>query len=405
MKSKEENPRGITQADIVVGIPSSNEALSIPFPTQQADKGLLKYYSDSTAVIINCDNNSPDDTRQAFLQTATTTPKIYISTDEDVQGKGNNLRNLFEKAVDLSAKAILVIDADVATITPLWIHNLCEPLFEDYEFVAPLYVRHKYDGPFTSNLIYPLTRALYGRRVRQPIGGDVGISGRAAQMFLDAPYWDENVAGFGINIWMTVTAMRNKIPVIQSFMGRPRVHRVRDTPTSMESMFKAVAGTAFDLMCRFDSFWKVVKWSRPTAVFGFGAGDVEMAPPVEIDTTILWNKMLEGLQTYGDFYGQFLNEENRLKLEEVSGLPKEYFEFPTGLWAKIIYDFGLKYKTDEAARDRLLDALLPLYYAKTLSFVLETKDMNSQQVEEYIEDQCLQFEKSKPYLLDRWFSS
>jgi len=282
---------------------------------------------------------------------------------------------------------------------------LGEPLFEDYDFVAPLYVRHKYDGPFTSNLVYPLTRALYGRRVRQPIGGDVGFSGKVAKMYLESPYWDEAVGGFGINIWMTTTAIRNKIPVIQSFMGRPRVHRVRDTPTSMEPMFKSVAGTLFELMCRFDTFWKDVKWSRPTAVFGFGAGDVEMAPPVEIDTAVLSDKMLAGLQTYWDFYSHFLNEENRLKLEEVSGIPQDCFEFPTGLWAKIIYDFGVAYKRGELPRDRLLDSLLPLHYAKTLSFVFETKDMNSQQVEEYIEDQCLQFEKTKPYLLSRWFSS
>jgi glycosyltransferase involved in cell wall biosynthesis len=404
MSSKEDNPKGITQADVIVGIPSCNEASSISFPTQQADKGLVKYYSDMTSAIINCDNNSPDNTRQAFMNTATETPKIYLPTDDGVKGKGNNLLKLFAKAVELSAKAILVVDADVTSITPLWIHNLSEPLFEDYQFVAPLYVRHKYDGPFTSNLIYPLTRALYGRRVRQPIGGDVAFSGEVARMYLESEFWDEAVGDFGINIWMTTTAIRNKVPVIQSFMGRPRIHHVRDTPNEMESMFKDVAGTLFELMCRFDTFWKAVKWSRPTAVFGFGAGDVEVAPPVEVDTTLLWNKMSEGLQTYWDFYGEFLNNENRHKLEEVTDLPQECFEFPTALWAKIVYDFGTAYKNQVASRDQLLDSLLPLFYAKTLSFVLETKDMNTQQVEEFIEDQCLQFEKTKPYLLDRWFA-
>ena len=35
-----DNPVGVTQADIIVGIPSYNEASSISVPTQQADKGL-----------------------------------------------------------------------------------------------------------------------------------------------------------------------------------------------------------------------------------------------------------------------------------------------------------------------------------------------------------------------------
>jgi len=78
---------------------------------------------------------------------------------------------------------------------------------------------------------------------------------------------------------------------------------------------------------------------------------------------------------------------------------------PTGLWAKILYDFACAYKNQAAPADDLLSALIPLYWAKTLSFVLETQAMNNQQVEEYIEDQCVQFEKAKPYLVERWFSS
>ena len=38
------------------------------------------------------------------------------------------------------------------------------------------------------------------------------------------------------------------------------------------------------------------------------------------------------------------------------------------------------------------------------NLLTQTQAMNTQQVEEFIEDQCLQFEKTKPYLLERWFS-
>jgi len=65
----------------------------------------------------------------------------------------------------------------------------------------------------------------------------------------------------------------------------------------------------------------------------------------------------------------------------------------------------LAYKHELRNRGELVRSLIPLHYGKTLSFVLETEAMNNQQVEEYIEDQCLQFEKTKPYLLDRWGSS
>jgi len=169
---KEINPDNIKKAEMVVCIPSYKEADAISYPTTEADKGLKKYFGEYESVIINCDNNSPDHTREAFLETATESPKIYLSTEPGLKGKGNNFRNLFQKVVDLKAKAVVVVDADLKSITPEWIKHLGEPLFSGFSYVAPLYVRHKYDGTITNGIAYPMTRSLYGRRVRQPIGGD-----------------------------------------------------------------------------------------------------------------------------------------------------------------------------------------------------------------------------------------
>lgn len=116
-----ENPDHINSAEIIVGIPSYNEADSISYPTDVASRGLLNYFPGKKAVIINVDNNSPDGTRNAFMNTPTKIPKIYISTPKGVKGKGNNFKNLFEAAVELHAKAVVVVDADLTSITPQWI--------------------------------------------------------------------------------------------------------------------------------------------------------------------------------------------------------------------------------------------------------------------------------------------
>ena len=101
-------------------------------------------------IIINLDNSSPDGTKNVFLNTPTKVPKIYISTPEGVKGKGNNFKNLFEAAVELQAKAIVVVDADLKSITPQWIQYLGEPLFAGFNYVSPIYIRHKYDGSITN---------------------------------------------------------------------------------------------------------------------------------------------------------------------------------------------------------------------------------------------------------------
>jgi len=97
MFEREVNPEGIKKADFVVAIPSYNEADSIALPVQQADRGIQSYFKDMSSVIINCDNNSGDGTKEIFLSIKTGTPKIYISTEPGVKGKGNNFRNLFQK--------------------------------------------------------------------------------------------------------------------------------------------------------------------------------------------------------------------------------------------------------------------------------------------------------------------
>lgn len=402
MFEKETNPDNIKKAEFVVSIPSYKEADSISFPTTQASEGLVKYFPDKRSVIINCDNNSPDNTKEAFLNTPTQVPKIYISTPPGVQGKGNNFKNLFRKIVDLEAEAVVVVDADLKSITPEWIKHLGEPLFSDFSYVAPLYVRHKYDGTITNGIAYPMSRALYGRRVRQPIGGDFGFRGELAGTYLENEIWDEAVANFGIDIWMTTLALNEGAQVCQSFMGRPKIHKPKDPAAALGPMFRQVVGTMFSLASRFASFWTKVKYSKPTAIFGFGLGDVEMPPKVEVDSDKLIQSFHDGFGQYDAIWEKVLSKDVYKKLREIKGMKESMFTFPTDLWARILYDMTVGYRDADVDQDLMMDSLIPLYFGRTFSFVKRTKRMSIRHAEEAIEEDCLTFEMTKPYLLQRW---
>ncbi|HOO44629.1 MAG TPA: glycosyl transferase [Deltaproteobacteria bacterium] len=403
MKAIEENPGGVKKADIVVGIPSYNEASLIEFPTSQAALGLKEYFKDFTSVIINCDNNSNDGTGKVFMNTDTFgIPKIYLSTPKGIRGKGNNFKNLFRKVLELEAQAVVVVDADLKSITPRWIKNLGEPLFNDFGYVAPLYVRHKYDGTITNNIAYPLTRCLYGRRVRQPIGGDFGFSGRMAGLYMKSQLWNEDVSQFGIDIWMTTIAMNEGVPICQAFMGRPKVHKPKDPASDLGPMFRQVIGTMFNLMDAYHEKWGSTKWSKPTAIFGFGLGEVEMPPPVEVNKEKLYEKFREGFNSYWDIYRTIFSSENLQKIREISSLSLDHFEMPVTVWAKSLFDFANSYHHNTIDRNKLIEVLIPLYYGMTLSFVNKTEGMSIQQAEEFLEDMCLVFEQTKPYIIDRW---
>jgi hypothetical protein len=53
--------------DVVVGIPSYNESKTIGYVTKTAGEGLAAYFGDRRCIIVNCDNRSPDGTKEAFL--------------------------------------------------------------------------------------------------------------------------------------------------------------------------------------------------------------------------------------------------------------------------------------------------------------------------------------------------
>jgi glycosyltransferase involved in cell wall biosynthesis len=402
MFESEVNPEKIKKVDLIVSIPSYNEAESISFPTQQASEGLVQYFPNMRSVIINCDNNSPDNTKEAFLQTPTDIPKIYISTPPGIKGKGNNFRNLFQKVIDLQAEAVVVVDADLKSITPGWIRHLGEPLFSDFAYVAPLYIRHKYDGTITNGIAYPLSRALYGRRVRQPIGGDFGFRGELAKTYLESEIWDDAIANFGIDIWMTTLAFNQSAQICQSFMGRPKIHRPKDPAAALGPMFRQVVGTIFSTMQHFESFWLNVKYSKPTAIYGFGLGDVEMPPKVDVDKNKLFQNFHQGFDDYSDVWQKVLTNDVFQKLVEMKGMKKTVFSFPTDLWARLLYDIAISYRDSVLERDLIMDSLIPLYFGKTLSFVKKTEKLSIQQAEEVIDEDCMTFEMTKPYLIQRW---
>ena len=250
------NQSHVLETDIIVGIPSYNEADNIAYPTDVASRGLRTHFPDKKAVIINVDNHSPDGTRDVFLETPTEVPKIYISTAKGVKGKGNNFRNLFEAAVELNAKAIIVVDADLKSITPEWIRYLGEPLMGRFDYVAPIYAGHKYDGSITDHIAYPLLRSLFGIRVRQPIGGDFGFSGTLARAFLSEKLWNDKIANFGIDIWMTTIAIARRFNICQALLGTPKIHNPKDPAADLGPMFTQVVSTLFDLIIDFEFIWK-----------------------------------------------------------------------------------------------------------------------------------------------------
>ena len=403
----------IGEADILIGIPSYNNAETIGHVIRAVKLGHAKYYPDKRAVLINSDGGSTDSTceaaRVAFDEDIYDLSLVHkpkqpiegiITTYIGIPGKGSAFKAVFEAAHLLGAKACAVFDSDLRSMTPEWVQLLLEPVLEKgYGYVCPFYRRYKYDGTITNSIAYPLTRALYGRRVRQPIGGDFGFSGELVSQYLSKDVWDTDVARFGIDIWMTTTAMVEGFKICQSFMGA-KIHDVKDPGADLGPMFEQVVGTIFQLMKTYEIRWKEVMGSRPTAIFGFKA---EVSPsPIRVNLEQMIIKFKQGFDQHKTYYKQTLSPDCMSKLAEVREMATDRaIDFPKILWIRIIYNYAASYQK-EGNRKRLLESLIPLYFGFIASYVRETEVYDDYKAEEVIEELCEIYEDTKPYLIQRW---
>ncbi len=403
--------RAVEKTDLLVGIPSYNNARTIGHVVRAVSAGLAKYFSGLKAVLVNSDGGSVDGTPEVVAQAVVDYEAMLISDRQGmlqkiitpyhgIPGKGSAFRTIFEIARRLNARACAVVDSDLRSITPEWMELLLRPVLEEgYDYVAPYYLRHKYDGTITNSLVYPLTRTLYGQRIRQPIGGDFGFAGRLAEHYLDQHVWDSDVARFGIDIWMTTEAIASGARVCQSFLGA-KIHNPKDPAADLADMLVQVMGAVFALMEEHEAAWSRQQGSVPVQLFGF---QYEVGvEPVQVNVEDMISSFRQGLADLEPIWRQVLAPGTMVGLLPLKNCPLRGFHLPDELWARLVYDVAAAYHRHVMSREHLLKALTPLYLGRTASFVLETGGLTSAEAEGRIDILCQAFEEQKSYLLARW---
>ncbi len=378
--------------DLIVGIPSYNEADSIEFVVKKIDEGIQKYFSDKRSIILNVDNNSPDNTRDVFLNTKTETKKEYITTPEGVKGKGNNFWNLFKFAVKAKAKAVVVVDADLLSITPEWIKRLGKPVFSGTDFVSPLYIRHKYDGTITNNIVFPLIFSLFNKCIRQPIGGDFAVSGKLVEYYLEQE-WTETTRQYGIDNFMTMNAILGGFKTDQVMLDA-KIHK--PSAPKLGPMFIQVVNTLFGVITsNIDKVKYIADEDMPKACYDLP--DVN-PPDLAIDTEKMKITSMTEFQQNKAFLRGVLDLETYTKIK--AAYSNEDINISPDLWAEIVFNLLRAYPKQEQ-KIVLVEALKPLYFGRTYTFIKSTQDLSSLDAEKQIIEQAEIFWRKKKILLDK----
>jgi glycosyltransferase involved in cell wall biosynthesis len=384
--------KALGPVDIVVGIPSFNEADCIAHVVRQADIGVREYFSGSRGVIVNVDNNSPDGTREAFLTAGSRTPQVYISTPEGLRGKGRNFYNLLHAARLLDAKAVVAVDADLISITPQWIRNLASPMLElGCDYITPVYARNEYDGSITNHICYPLLYGLLGKDIRQPIGGDFGLSVRFARHLLERK-WQESTFEYGIDIFMTVNALLGDFTVAQTTLGA-KVHK--PSAPKLGPMFSQVVNTLFSYLVRHPDRWSLTGQAQKLPRLD----GIEVLEPqgLALDYKAIKRTALHQYESARGRLARYLATESNGRLEDLVATGRMRLG-PT-LWSHLVYDLLHSFGNGRGrARAAVVEALKAVFFLRAASFYRGTLDMDHAESESKIEMQARVFRRERKYL-------
>ena len=406
--SLDEQIARVGTSDVALVFLTYNNADTLPDIAATAARGAAELLRDVSAAIINVDGGSLDGTPAAVgghgLPTVLTTYDAPMGERmavpfHGVPGRSRALRTALSVAQRLGARAVVVLDADVVSLAPDWIGRLAGPVLEGKaDFVAPAYARHRFDGTITNLLIAPLVRALYGRRIRQPLGGAQALSGRLVEHLLGQPRWEWGGRELA-DVWVLGTAIADGFSVWEAWLG-PRVVHSRARTADLPAMVAQTLGGVFSVMDRHDDLWRDVRGSEPLAAVG--EPRLPATDPREVDVERMLSGFRLGLRDLTPVWEHALAPETLGDVLSLEALDAHTFRFPDDLWARVVYDAALGHHYGVVHRDHLLRSLVPLYLGRTAAYVLATRDRDAASSEAAAEAVARAFEQQKSYLVERW---
>jgi glucosylglycerate synthase len=323
-------------------------------------------------------------------------PDKSISPVENV---ANAYQSVLAAGDKLGVRAACVLASELQTVTSQWISRLVQPVLQlGFDLVTPCYAHGRFEGLLNNSLISPLTRALYGTRIQNPMGPDLGISRRLFQRIIEPEQGAKLANRSHVLASIAPTAVCSGFKICQAHVG-VRVYPPIDW-TNLSSVLVQVLGPVFLDLERNAACWQRPRESVSPPSFG------ERLVLSEDQGVVDVGRMLDSFRLAArdllEVWGLVLPPKTLFELGKLSSFPQEQFRLPDELWARAVYDFALGHRLRTINRDHLLRAMTPLYLGWVASYALEMQNATVRAVEQRLERLCQAFETTKPYLVSRW---
>jgi hypothetical protein len=398
----------VGDVDLLVGIPSSSDRGAVRDIVRGVESSLLRNFRRERIAVIHVDASARNGSSPQFeepgapgfdtgIESLRTLRWITTRADSTAPA-GSALRTILLVADLLHAKGCAVIDATAESSNPTWVEALLAPVYrQGYDFVAPLYTRHKFDGLLTRNLLYPLCRSLYGKPIRELRTTEFAFSGKLAAHCLTQNDWEQEGLQGGAEMWMAITAMVNGFRSCQTYLGpKPRagssagvVDAIRQT---VNGLFWCMESTA--------PYW--LKGPPPEPLPTFGPEHQLTSEPIRVDRKKLFRMYANGVAELSQILGTILDPGTHQELVRLAGLDEGAFGMSDALWVRTAYEFATAYHRSVINRDHLVQAFVPIYRGRVCSYLVKHRFTNSEQMEANLEDLYQEFERQKNSFVERW---
>jgi glycosyltransferase involved in cell wall biosynthesis len=385
--------------NILIGIPSLNEEATIIHVLSMVSMGLQEFYPEYKSMIVVADGGSTDRTVRLAksFRTDSNIEKKVVKAPRN-KGKGATIKRIMQISEKVDAQMLAIVDSDLISIKPSWVDYLLRPIvFGLAEFTVSRYLRDKHDGGITKLLTYPMITTLWGEEIRQPMGGEVGMSAEVVKKCLEHPLFPDD---FGIDTFLTSVALANDLKILGGILDakfHESTSKYIEPKTHLLSMFYQVTKTLFDLMIYYEREWKRQKplpfyqAKRPRKLDRYRG---PRPTPVSIDREAFWdagNDIVEGKKRLLKKITAPYYEELISKIEDRSHLDGD-------IWAETVIRSASEYKRSKD--EKIIELLGGIWLGRYATFAESTKYMNLNVAELDVHKQMLYFLNKRDLLME-----
>ena len=401
----------VGQVDILVGVPTFNNAATVEAVVKTLHVGLARHFPRERTVLINPDGGSDDGTVGLVRNSPMADEELRGSTTlrtthrvsapyPGLPGRAGGVRTVFAAADLLQARAVVLIDADVTSMTPDWVAELARPIWRDEaDIVLPIHPRHHFEGPLLTQLLRPLLGTAYARRLESNIAGDFGCTGRFAARMVGHAMWERDLARPALDVWLVATAMAEDLRLSQTRLG-PCLLAPRATRAGLPQLFEQVVGTAFTCLDHHASAW--LPRTEPQDVPTVGEPREPAGPEHDLDLAPMAERFRSGVRDLAPLLREILTPGILTRLQAAAAPGEEPPRIPDPLWATTVYEFAASAHRGVMNREHLTQALVPLYLGRTASFFSEIASADETAHMQRLAALQREYEGLRPYFVERW---